>query len=325
MKKSFNKAFIFAALTTTLNVAHADRVKFLDPYMVTLHPNAETVGPVYINETALKPAYGSQLSKIIIQEAHKKAKKYLDYGQPEVYYAFITAALTVPMHEGLYVHFRKIENDSRKLCRQEANQGKTIKSSTARKHFKKAFLKPLNPFLAKKCKMVRKEDHLRQMISGGGDGSDLGIMQLSSRWHYDNFLAKDKFKSVRQTVEYGLNHLMVGFAKIYANASDYPCLLNEDGSINLNNVVRGAWAGKYNSGNNGKTCRFADSSDPHAKKDIGFQENLDKTLNINNGGILGYSSSLDITPADNMKKVIEEVINNHENGTNIRTEINQIL
>ena len=303
--------------------AQAERVKFLDAYMISINPKAKLNGPIFKNVAEEKGAYGDELAKVILEEAHEKSKRYLEYGDFKGYYTFMALALTVPLHEGLYVHFRDVENEDG-LCRKRANEGKTIKSSIARRHFRKSMVKGFNPFLLK-CRKLANENRLRQMIAGGGDGSDIGIMQLSSRWHYDEFLAKKKFASVRSTVNYGLAHLVRGYKPAYANYKKYPCLQNEDGSLNYKNLARGSWSGIYNSGNLGQTCRFADPTNAHAKKDNGFLDNLNKTLALAEGGIFGYNENLSFPISEGTRNALKEVIENHLNGTNNNTALNALL
>ncbi|GAB4010022.1 MAG: hypothetical protein Fur0010_01830 [Bdellovibrio sp.] len=321
MKKSISLALTLSCLMS-LN-ANAERVKMLDPLMATINPKAQLTGPVFVNDNSKKTAYGSEIAKIILKEAHGYAKKYLDAGDTKGYYTLMVLALTVPMHEGLYVHFRQVEND-KDVCREKLNTGKNIASKDAKKNFRKAFNSGSTPFLVK-CKEIDDEATIRQLIAGGGDGSDVGVMQLSSRWHYDEFLAKHKFASVKETVNYGLSHLMKGFKPIYANFQSYTCLTNPDGTINRESVIRGAWAGIYNSGNLGKTCRFADANDPHAKKDIGFLNNLKKTYGLSDKGPFGYGGELELGLDELTKSALQEVVSNYQNGTNNRVALDQLL
>ncbi|PIP94571.1 MAG: hypothetical protein COW00_08630 [Bdellovibrio sp. CG12_big_fil_rev_8_21_14_0_65_39_13] len=322
MKKTITSLTVLATTLLSMNV-HADRVKMLDPVMATISPSSQLTGPIFRNNAQDKQKYGPEMAKIILKEAHGYAKRYLEYGDTQGYYTLMVLALTVPMHEGLYVHFREIEND-KSACRDELNTGKNIKSKTAQKNFEKAFTSGSSPFLSK-CKNIKKENTIRQLIAGGGDGSDIGVMQLSSRWHYDEFLAKHKFANVQQTVNYGLSHLMKGFKPIYANFANYECLKNSDGSINRESVIRGAWAGIYNSGNLGLTCRFADAASAHAGKDIGFMKNLQKTYGLAQGGAFGYGDELALGLDSDTRAALEEVTSNFQNGTNNRAALDKLL
>lgn len=320
MKKSLVLSILISVLSTS---AYAERVKLLDPLMATINPQATLTGPVFKNDNSLKTAYGTEMARIILKEADSYGKRYLEYGDTKAYYTLMVLAMTVPMHEGLYVHFRDTEND-KDVCRDKLNTGKNIASKEAKKNFQKAFNSGATPFLVE-CKEVKRDDRIRQLIAGGGDGSDIGVMQLSSRWHYDEFLGKQKFASVKETVNYGLSHLMKGFRPIYANFEKYECLKNTDGTINRDAVIRGAWSGIYNSGNLGKTCRFADPNDPHAKKDIGFLSNLNKTFGLQNNGPFGYGGDLELGLDALTKAALQEIVNNYKNGTNQRDSLDKVL
>lgn len=308
------------------NIETNGRASMLDNYMITLNNDSRnvTTGPVFVNNTESKKEYTASLYKLILKNAHSFAKRYLDNDDIQGYNSFLVLALTIPLHEGLLVHFREIDYSDKGLCRSKANKGKTIKSKAAKKHFQQAFLKTQVPFLAK-CNTLQLNTKIKQMISGGGDGSDLGIMQLSSRWHYDNFLAKGKFKSVNETIKYGLHHAFQGFKRIYANYTNYPCLKDQDNNINYQGLIRGTWAGKYNSGNLGSTCRFSDPKSNYKLHDSGFLNNLNKVLAISETGKVSFNEDLDYSLNENTKKLLSEVVLNYKNKSNNRVYLDKIL
>lgn len=121
-----------------------------------------------------------------------------------------------------------------------------------------------NPFVLE-CENVKNDDHIRQLIRGG-DGTDIGPVQLSLRWHFDEFIAKRKYLSLSDTFDYGLNFIHDGFKKLYYDGQDsknktYSCIqetINKKTHVNLSKLVRATWSGKYNQGQIAKSCRIAD-------------------------------------------------------------------
>lgn len=142
----------------------------------------------------------------------------------------------------------------------------TDKASNYR-HFIKYLKSGEKPFIAE-CDNVANDQVIRQIIRGA-DGTDIGPVQLSLRWHYDKFLAKKMYLSLEETFRYGLKFIHTGFKKVYYDAdkvkssrlkskkSSYNCIISNK-SINFKNLVRGSWAGKYNQGQTHKACRIAD-------------------------------------------------------------------
>ncbi len=337
------------------------RVSALDRMMTTINPNVEIDAPIFKNTDEAKKKYGSKFIKVLLQEAHKKASFLLEEGNIKAYNAFMTLALTVPLQEGLYLHVREI-NDSKGLCNDHANSGDLIfaytkekldekytaeelaekkLSSTNYKHFNQYFKTGENPFFPD-CKDVKDSQVIRQIIRGG-DGTDLGAMQLSIRWHAENYLAKDGHKSLRKTFAYGLNYLMEGFKPLIYNFKStskvweerVKCLRKLEKwhvfaskrtyTIDYKNVVRGTWAGKYNSGNLNKTCRFADSSSPYKGHDEGFLKNLNKVLDIENLDKIGVFDSTAFELDEASRGAYEQVISNFKNEENNRDKIEEIL
>lgn len=322
MKKAITLALTLSCLMPLH--AKAEKIDLLERVSATIRPSSRTVGPIFVNDNSKKAEYGREIAKIILKEAHEVGKKYLDYGDYKGYYSFLVLSLTVPLQEGVYVHFREIEND-KDFCYIERSTGKKIENSKAKKNFKKAFNDSNNSFLIDSCKDIKNEKRIKHLIAGGADGSDVGIMQISTLWHYDEFLAKKKYESVKDTVRYGLQHIMNGFRPIYANYQKYPCLLLEDGKVNHDAIIKGSWAGKYNSGNLGSTCRFADTSSAHAGKDKGFNNNLKKTINVADGGEFGLGGDLALNIDESTRKVLKEVIENYKNGSNNRTLLDSFI
>lgn len=315
------------ALSTLNSMAHAQsRLGFLDRMMFTINPEISYQGPVFRDEDRSQmTGYFSEMTKIVLEEAHKTAKGYLDSGDTEAYYAFMVLAMTVPLHEGLLIHFRQVSNDG-SICNDNANSGEIIPSSasTTRKHFQQYLKDGDRPFIVD-CQKVRNDESLKQIIRGG-DGSDMGVMQVSIRWHFDDFLANKKYESVRSTVNYGVNYLMRGFRSVYRNSKKYRCISKMFSSkVDYEALVRGIWAGQYNSGNVGATCRFADRSSPYRGHDVGFEKNLEKVLNFSSSKSIPVFSGIEARLDASTEAALTEVIENFKNSSNNRTSLNRLL
>ncbi|ATH07268.1 hypothetical protein BIY24_04755 [Halobacteriovorax marinus] len=363
VKKSICTLAVLSTLATNALEAESpiQRVTALDRMMSTINPNVEIDAPLFRNTDEAKKAYGSEYIKILVQEAHKKAEFLLNEGNVKAYNAFMTLALTVPLQEGLYLHVRET-NDSKGLCNDHSNSGDLIfayteekleekytadeleqkkSSSTNYKYFVQNFKTGENPFFPD-CKNVQDNDVIRQIIRGG-DGTDMGAMQLSIRWHTENYFAKDGHKSLRKTFAYGLKYLMEGFKPLIYNFKStsktwekrVECLRKLEKwhvfpskrkySIDYKKVIRGTWAGKYNSGNLNKTCRFADSGSPYKGHDEGFLKNLDKVLDIENLEKIGVFDSTSFEMNEESRSAYEQIISNFKNEENNRDKIEAIL
>jgi hypothetical protein len=293
--------------------------------MYTINPSARLNGPFFRDQSDKneKTKYVSEIVKLIVKEADKKASKYLDAGDYQAYYAFLTLALTVPLHEGVYVHFRNVDGD---VCFADANNGELVKKANPTTYtiFNQYFKNPNTPFFPN-CEAMKVTRGVNQMIRGG-DGTDLSIMQVSIRWHFDDFLANKKYIGVSSTLEYGFGHLLNGFDPVYRNVSDYKCITENGGQkkkINYMNLIKGIWAGKYNSGSIAQTCRFADPNSPYRKHDIGFARNLDKILNFN--GIIPADYIGDLTVDQPTAMAIKEIVTNLKENKNQRTALDKLL
>ncbi len=303
------------------------KISTLDRMMYTINPQAKISGPIFKDKAPQveKNEYASKLVQLILVEADKKAKKYLEAGDTQAYYAFMTLALTVPMHEGLYIQFRNIDEN---VCRPVANSGELIrKTSEASFKLFSDYLKTGPDAFIPDCENMANDTSSTQIIRGG-DGSDLSIMQVSVRWHADDFLAHKKYESVQKTLEYGMGLLISGFNPVYRNIADYTCLYEKSGffgkkKISYKNLIRGIWAGKYNSGTIAKTCRFSDSSSPYKKSDANFEANLNKMLSFD--GELAVDLVGSFTMNELTKNAMKEVIGNLSNNTDNRSALKLIL
>ncbi len=306
--------------------AHS-RATILDRSMLSLHPQAQIEGPIF-DYHGDRQAYGDYFFSILINEAHEQASRYLKQGDTQGYYAFMLLALTVPLHEGLYVQFRTVDNTPG-LCQESLNNGTRLQNEIAREFFQQTFLEVNShnkevPY-AVSCDQLIEEKRINQLISGGTDGSDISVMQVNVRWHYDNFLGRGDYRSVERSIRYGLAYLMRGFRPVYANYENYHCLIEDKSDINYEGLIRGTWAGQYNSGNITRTCRFADSSSPYTERDMGFKNNLEKVYEIANGGMIGFNRQLELKVSYEVRAALEEIIVNFLNQSNDRDAIEQIL
>ena len=328
MFKATSALVLSTLLSSTLLAAEAPRIKALDRMMYTINPEIAVSGPVYKDQSdaATKSKYASELVKILLKESHLKAQKYLEAGDTQAYYAFLTLGLTVPLQEGLYIQYRNVEGTD--ICKPEANSGELVAKTgeTNTTYFKQYFKNPERVFFPN-CEDI-KTNNVTQIIRGG-DGTDLSVMQVSIRWHFADFLANKKYESVEQTVNYGLGHLMNGFNPVYRNIGDYKCIAESGGGLfkkkklSYINLIRGIWAGQYNSGSISKTCRFADSSSPYKHHDKGFEKNLNKILDFN--GVLSVDMIGNFKLDENVAKAVMEVTRNLKENKNDRTALDALL
>src|SRR5690606_24526715 len=104
-------------MTSTPSFAQRD---WLAKQMYTIDPSVQLYGPV--QGTLLSDEYKTRVFRIILEEAHEKARGYLQVNDYDAYWAFVIGALTVPLHEGSNLHFRKKENNGEN-CQVRSNSG----------------------------------------------------------------------------------------------------------------------------------------------------------------------------------------------------------
>ena len=283
------KSLLLAAITfSTLTQAKLVEPSWYKNVFVTLNPGSKTVGPVMDPESPSYATYGDELTAMIKSQTHREGGRFTGlYGtgrnELEKYNAFMLMGYTIPLHEGLYTHFRRIKNEAGK-CDKDRNNGLKLKDQgTTKKQFLSAFRNGDNPYLTD-CSNTSSQSTLTQLIAGGGDSSDIGIMQLSSLWHYDIFLKEKRYESVQKSIRYGMNQLYLGFNQIGNNVNDFNCLKNTDGTLNLVKLMRASWGGWYNAGAKAKVdskgrslvdkvCRFSYfESDSETMKNSAGQE-----------------------------------------------------
>lgn len=325
-KMTRNLLMTCAALSCLTTSAFASRDTKLDRMMYTINPEIALSGPVYYDNSSSddKSKYVSEVMRIILKEAHKKGERYLAAGDTQAYYAVLTMALTVPLHEGLYIQYRGVEGTD--ACNSDANNGVLVSQTgeTNTEIFNKYFKDPQRPFLPN-CEDIQ-SDNIKQIIRGG-DGTDLSIMQVSIRWHFADFLANKKYEDIVQTVNYGLGHLMDGFNPVYRNVSKYKCIggggFFKKKEVNYVNLIRGIWAGKYNSGSITKTCRFAEFNSPYKGHDRGFERNLNKILELDKTLAVDLVGTFKLE--DDVLLAVKEVRDNLLNNTNVNTSLKEVL
>lgn len=300
--------------------AQANFLEILNGATTTINPEAKIEGPIYRQSHKKQDQYGDKILSIILSEADKLAKKYLKEGNFQAYNAFLILALTVPNQEGLMVHFREVDaikdncNDSRSLgLGIENHDAKSFFQKTLvgieTKNFEEANDAVYNGFLVP-CKNLKKSNTFRQLVAGGKDGSDVGIMQLSSLWNYENYLKPAKYSSVRKTIRYGQELLMDEFHYHLINGTK--CMLDQKSSIDYNKLIRGSWSA-YNGGPP-KFCRFAIPHSPYAAFDRGFNGRLKQTLSIDETRYFGFDNLDGKLPlSKEAESALIEVIQNYKN------------
>jgi hypothetical protein len=178
-----------------------------------------------------------------------------------------------------------------------------------------------NPF--PHCEDLRGDDIHQLQFSN--DYADVGIMMINSHAHQKIF-ASGKIFSTHQTIKYGLNHLYkYGFNLIANDSSKFDCLKGleeKDSKLYRNYLIRGSWAGRYNSGSAKKTCRFLNPKDKFYNNDVVYKRNLDKLL-IAEKYKSFYHHFLPIESIE--RSAFFEILDNFKNGTNNRKYLNQVL
>lgn len=327
MKKMMTAALLSSAVLAQATFAsEKPRNKMLDKMMYTINQEVKVTGPIFRDQSSKEERnqYGTEMVKLILKRAHLKAQKYLEVEDTQAYYAFMTLALTVPLQEGLYIQYRGVQAD---VCNVDANSGELIKKAgeTTHANFLTYLMGGEKPFIVP-CEKIDAKKELTQIIRGH-DGSDLSVMQVSVRWHFDDFLANKKYENTVQTLDYGINHLMNGFEPVYRNVGDYKCIgtggFLKKKKVDYINLIRGIWAGKYNSGSIAKTCRFAELNSEYKHHDKGFEKNLNKVLDFN--GVIGSGGDLDFKISDEVSAALKEVVTNLKNKTNDRVSLDKLL
>ncbi len=271
--KRLNCILILSSLLSTQVYAR----DWLAKQMFSINPTIQLYGP--IQGTVSSKQYKTQVLRIILEEAHEQAREYLQVEDYDGYWGFIIAAMTVPLHEGSNIHFRQVRNDGTK-CQDRSNSGSIFASSTRYTNVFNRIFKDGSPVVLPECEEISQQEFLTQLLHGH-DGSDVGIMQVNLYWHERNYLSSGLWKSVRNSIRYGLQLVKNGYNGIYRNSSRYNCVFT-NGNLDYDKMIRGAWAGIYNSGNLASSCRFANPASDWARNDINFKNSLDKIKALDN-------------------------------------------
>jgi hypothetical protein len=326
LKNSFSSIAITLLFLSNTIASEENHINILDRMTYTINPKFKLIGPVFRDQADKneRTQYVSSLLNLIIKNADLKARKYLEAGDTQAYYAFLTLALTVPLHEGLYIHFRNVSGN---FCNINANNGELVKQTGVFNYnvFKKYFKSSVGSYFPN-CEEMPSTNEINQIVRGS-DGSDLSIMQISIRWHFDDFLLNKKYESVARTLNYGDGLLLDGFDPVYRNIADYNCLLKPvsfyNKKIDYINLIRGIWAGKYNSGSIKETCRFANQNSPYRTHDIVFSQNLNLILSFN--GTISPSYIGEFTVETDTSNAIKEIVSNLKENKNNHTALFKIL
>lgn len=294
-----NKVTALATLGA-LSLSPAFAGDWLAKQMFTLAPTIQIYGPV--KGALSSQQYQTKIFRIILEEGHEKAREYLQVGDFEAYWAFIIASLTVPLHEGSNLHFRKIENDGTK-CQERSNSGQIFSNSAKYTAVFNRIFKKTSPPALPECSEVNNDQYFHQLLHGA-DGSDLGIMQVNLYWHERNYLAGGDWKSVRKTIRYGLGLLKNGFSGVYRNSNRYSCVQSASG-VNYDNLIRASWAGVYNSGNLGASCRFANPNSDWARNDNNFKNSLNKIKSLDDDSQRSRHYKMESREGGLLKSIVE--------------------
>ena len=304
--------------------------KSFDKIFTTISPNQTIKGPILNIQTSSFDKYADTIIEMALKEAHKISKEYLVTKEYKKYYTMMLLSLVVPTHESMILHFRQIKNAPLR-CSDKKNNGETLLDQNITKtNFMNAFRSKTKPFLVG-CSELKSDQELYQLIAGGADGSDIGIMQVSTRWHYENYLETEKFRSVLDSLNYGINYLHDGFKRIARNANKYPCILKQNKTIDYHKLARATWGGWYNGGQAKKACRFTDLNSKHINKDNLFNKNLKQMIKSGEGkpfgNIIGKGPGKMLTfpISKKMEQIIQEISKNILSGTNSRSSLKTLI
>lgn len=227
----------------------------------TLNPRAKTSGPIQTNDSG--DDYVNSIFRVLVQQGHQSAQEYWEAGDERAYFSFLLGALSVPYHESNLQHFRKL-NYLGSNCVSELNNGADLKQAGAYLYriFRKYFKGSTSPVVPN-CEAFSSNQGAVQLLSSY-DRYSVGLMQVALNWHMDGYVTTGAYLSVASTAQFGLGLFKTGFDRIYRASFEYPCLtknpIRRGDPVNYVSLVRGAWAGAFNSGDVGQTCRFDDRS-----------------------------------------------------------------
>ena len=316
------------------------------------HVNADKVNaPIWINTKENKDDYGNEYMSTLISESHKVAKNYLELGDNFAYSNFMMLALTFPLHEGLYLSYRLVKNENDLRCindkllsdmkkKNDSSMDSTLGIMVSSYNNFMRYLRNTTPSFIPSCTSFDNSSKVLQYIKGA-DGTDIGPVQLSIRWHYRDFLANKKFLDLAQTFEYGLRYMMAGHRKLYYDTLEEiesssrndlyyaNCIIDSvEGKdiISSQKLIRAAWSGKYNQGQAKKSCRIAEV-EPYIKtgqyinhKDYHFYTALKKVETFVDSNKVGFTKDLSFELSDANKAALNQIIKNYQDTSGFKND-----
>lgn len=245
-------------------------------------------GPIYNVDTDNKSEYVTGVFKRLVLAAYEIAAPMREK-DPKLFWSYLTGALIVPFHESRLTQLREhsdlLTPDGKSICSIGMNNGQLLASNKAVYSIFATEMK--NKGLVPDCsKLDQKKPHVQ--IAGSMDILSTGIMQIAMNWHKAHVEKGDHLK-VFYTLKYGLDKYFKTVKRIHDNYQKHACLVKAGGR-NYEGIVKGAWSGDYNSGNDGQTCRFTNPAHPWAANDVGFKQSFN--LVVNGAGKHLYSENL---------------------------------
>jgi hypothetical protein len=192
-----------------------------------------------------------------------------------IYVAWLVQALAVSTHESHWAHFRMLRPLGDR-CQENLNSGVRHQEKSPR--LGELFQKYLRP-ISGSCQDFRKDRPSLQLVASS-DLESVGIFQIALRWHLAEYVDTGDFLNVERSIHYGLRYLYKGFSALVRNSDRFPCLSEHEleSEAFRRALVRGTWAGHFNSGQVSKACRFTNAQSPWVKNDQNFVRSLNDLL-----------------------------------------------
>ena len=303
-------------------------------YFFGLEPSKEYSGLTHV--PGKESIYFRAIVGEIVSHAHKLAKDWKD-SEPQLYYSFLLGSLTLPFHESRLVHFT--HRDPKLYCyfsndvfanyegfMAQLNSMEHGSTKIARQKYAGHLHEKLPNFIKlgglgsdffKSCAELKKYETVQQLLFDGFY-ADVGIMMLNHHSHTD-FFRTNKVFHVDQAMKYGFRYFYQGFEGLVSNVKNYPCIDTTvpPRSMYLD-IIRGAWSGKYNSGNmlRKSVCRF---SEANHSNDRAFLSSLNKVLK-------GKSLYHEYLPIDSIERnFLIDLVENFHQPEKLNTSLDTIL
>lgn len=305
--------------------------------------------------------YITRLFGQIIQAADELARE--DWYHPEEsiynhYHLFLLLSLVVPSHESALMHFTLREKakycyffndvldpmeakdnvaDFYKKALMQLDSADKGYAKTKRRYESKIrnanFLTTYYPIFekakggkkleVKNCDKINTSEVYQLMFSG--DYADVGMFMINAKSHGD-FFAEGGILNFDTMKDYALEFLYSGFKRISLNNDSYSCLAGlqiSDPDLYAQNILKGSWAGRYNSGNTGKTCRFMNPNDKFSANDVSYARSLKKFFEPEGRKISLFEKFLPLESIE--RKAFVELMDNVKNQTNNQVYLAQVL